>query len=453
MALETMTKLATTTVGSGGSASIDFTNIPQGYTDLHLVFSVRSNRADTFDAAFLRINGDTSSSYSYRFLRSSGTGMDSGNNTTASFIYVAQTPAANTTGSTFENGVVEIKNYSGNTYKSVSSDAVGENANSAAWSNLTGGLWYKSEPITSLKLYPENGTLFVQHSTATLYGIKSARKTVGNSIKATGGNTHFDGTYVYHTFYSTGSFIATQTLIADLLVVGGGGGGGNGYPQATGGGGGWVSLSNNVTLKPGTSYIATVASGGATATVGGTSTFSTLSSAGGGAGASNYNPDRGGSSGKIINGVTTNYTGGLTLVSDNSHLAGGGGAGSNANGLDSSPFAPSTPGSIGGDGYPFFYNGVTSYFGGGGNGGNEGTGSNGGWGAYGGYIPTYRSRGGGGWGGGQITSNPAAAPTAGEANTGGGGGGGTWDNSNPKVTNSEFGGAGGSGIVIVRYKG
>jgi hypothetical protein len=37
--------IATTTVGSGGAASIDFTGIPQTYTDLFLVSSLRSNAA------------------------------------------------------------------------------------------------------------------------------------------------------------------------------------------------------------------------------------------------------------------------------------------------------------------------------------------------------------------------------------------------------------------------
>lgn len=235
------------------------------------------------------------------------------------------------------------------------------------------------------------------------------------------------------------------------LIVAGGGGGRNGNPQATGGGGGRVAVGT-IPFAAGISYTVTVGAGGPNSTAGSPSTFNTLTMSGGGVGDGNmYFPDRGGSSGNNIDGVVTNYIGGQTLDGGgNNRLAAGGGAGAGANGLNSNPFNTSTPGSIGGDGYASSITGVSTFYGGGGNGGTEGTGSNGGWGAYLGYIPTYRSQGGGGWGGGQITSNPAAAPTAGEINTGGGGGGGTWDNSNPKVTNADIGAPGGSGVVIVR---
>ena len=38
----TMVKIETVTVGSGGAASIEFTNIPQTYTDLMILYSSRS---------------------------------------------------------------------------------------------------------------------------------------------------------------------------------------------------------------------------------------------------------------------------------------------------------------------------------------------------------------------------------------------------------------------------
>jgi hypothetical protein len=244
----------------------------------------------------------------------------------------------------------------------------------------------------------------------------------------------------------------TTTRVIDFLIVSGGGGGRDGYPQGVGGGGGRVGIGT-IPFATGTNYTVTVGGGGARNSEGVASTFNALTMAGGGLGdGTMYFPSRGGGSGKNINGVATTYIGGQTANSDNSRIAGGGGAGAGANGLDSSPYSSTTPGSIGGDGVASDITGTSIFYGGGGNGGNMGTGSNNGWGAYLGYIPTYRSQGGGGWGGGQSpSSNPAGAPTAGTVNLGGGGGGGTWDNSNPKVTNSEFGAAGGSGVVILRY--
>ena len=169
----TYSKLAEVTVGSGGAATIDFTNVPQNYNDLCLVFSVRSNYASTFDAIFLRANMDIGSNHSYRFLRGGGSSADSGNNSAASFVYAGQIPANSTTASTFQNASVYIPNYTSSSAKSMSIDSVGENNATSAYAIFTAGLWNNSSPIVSLRLYPENGTLIVQHSTATLYGVKA----------------------------------------------------------------------------------------------------------------------------------------------------------------------------------------------------------------------------------------------------------------------------------------
>lgn len=448
MAFETMTKLARVDVGSGGQATIDFTNIPQGYTDLILEANVRPS---SLDDMYIKFNGD-SSLFSAR--RLTGNGASSSTDTSTYFL----TPQV-ATASSFSSFKLTIPNYSGSRYKSFTAEGVSENSATTAYMSNASGLWSSIAPITSVTLYLSSAT-FVQNSSATLYGIKAARTAVGNSVKGFGGAISFDGTYVYHSINTTGTFTPSQSITADVLVVGGGGGGGLGGPQGSGGGGGRVTLYNNIILTASSPYLATIAAGGTGAiisgaggTAGGTSSFMSYSAAGGGYGGSDYYSGRGGDTGNNINGTVTNYIGGTPPVStDNSHLAGGGGAGAGSNGMIAS-MNSGVVGSIGGSGYGFFYNGITCYFGGGGNGGNEGTGTNGGWGAYAGYIPTYRAPGGGGWGGGQYpTSNPAAAPTAGEPNSGGGGGGGTWDNSLPIVSGAGSGANGGSGVVIIRYK-
>jgi len=167
----TMTLINAVTVGAGGAASIDFTSIPSTYTDLCLLFSTRSSRSADSDAIFLRVNNDTGTSHSYRFVRGNGSAVDSNSNSTASFVYVGQGTAGNNTASTFQNGSVYITNYAESTNKSMSVDSVGENNATATFSVLDAGLWSSSSTITALKLYLEVGPNFVQHSTAYLYGI------------------------------------------------------------------------------------------------------------------------------------------------------------------------------------------------------------------------------------------------------------------------------------------
>ena len=166
----TYSKIATVTVGSGGVSSIDFLAIPQNYTDLILKLSGRADINET--AVSLQFNGNTSTSnYSYRTLKGSGSAASSSSETSLGFIATRIDPSTYTA-NTFGNDEFYIPNYSSSNQKSISVDGLNENNASAADSMLTAGLWNQTSAITSIKLYVVAGN-FVQYSTATLYGIKA----------------------------------------------------------------------------------------------------------------------------------------------------------------------------------------------------------------------------------------------------------------------------------------
>ena len=317
-------------------------------------------------------------------------------------------------------------------------------------------------------------------------------------MSASGGTESTCGNFKIHTFTGPGTFTVSEAAqsaadnIVDYVVVAGGGG-----ARTYGGGGGaggfryYANTTNNPqTCAPGapinnfpsgtavtvsaTAFPITVGAGGAGPTSlpgnadnGSPSTFSTITSAGGGGGgkygepagtagsaggsggsgglagpgsqtggaggAGNtppVNPAQGfagGSSGKASPGTTTGYGGsgggggalavGVSVPPTTFNSAGGnGGAGAGVKGFGSSGEVSS----------------CVSYFSGGGGG------------TYG-LTPSPGASGTGGIGGGAdgITS-PGASPTAdGTANTGGGAAGSV---GNPA------GQAGGSGIVIIRYR-
>lgn len=445
MSLETMTKLLSTTVGVGGAASVTFSNIPQNYTDLIVKISSRTNNANAAEALTLTINGTNGTSrYLFNSAGTAGSATDT-------VIFGGNSTGAGATASTFSNSEVYIPNYSGNTYKSISVDYTSENNSTNVTQLLNAGLWSNSSPINSLTFTPYSASTLQQHSTFTLYGIKNARQTAGNSIKATGGNIVFDGTYVYHVFNSTGAFTPTQPILVDALVIAGGGGGGGSGPG--GGAGGLLGFANQ-SLVP-TTYACTVGAGGAAGytntqqgfrgTTGSDSQFAALTLVkGGGGGGANDNSGQqnglaggsgggGGSFGATIGtgGTATSGQGnnGGIGATDNAtyrRVGGGGGAGAagsnatsttiGAGGVGSSAY--SSWGAATGAGQNV---GGVYYFAGGGSGLQSGVGA---------------------FGGGGIES------VAGTANTGGGGGG------SPFSTGASiFGGAGGSGIIIVRYKG
>ena len=59
------------------AASVTFSSIPGTYTDLKLVFSMRSNASNFFDYPYLAFNGDSSTNYSSLYLRGDGSTVSS----------------------------------------------------------------------------------------------------------------------------------------------------------------------------------------------------------------------------------------------------------------------------------------------------------------------------------------------------------------------------------------
>ena len=151
------------------TATVTFSNIPQGYTDLKVVVSARSNNADIQDYIKVRFNGDAAdTNYSSRWVYGSGSATASGTNT---FLRLGYINGATATANTFGNMEFYIPNYSATVAKSVSSDAVTENNATAAYAWFTAGLCTTTTAISSMTIFPIAGTAFLQYSTFTLYGI------------------------------------------------------------------------------------------------------------------------------------------------------------------------------------------------------------------------------------------------------------------------------------------
>jgi hypothetical protein len=167
----TYTKIATVEVGSSGSGTIEFTNIPATYTDLSIKASLRSDRAsNTIDSGWLYFNNNTTSgNYAKRRAWADGDTVYSA--TTYDLDYYV--PGSTATASAFGNLEYYISNYTSSNNKSYSVDAVQENNVTIAIVNFTAGRISLSSAITSITLDLNNGS-FVQYSTATLYGIKNS---------------------------------------------------------------------------------------------------------------------------------------------------------------------------------------------------------------------------------------------------------------------------------------
>jgi len=275
----------------------------------------------------------------------------------------------------------------------------------------------------------------------------------------------YDDPIVRKSFTTVGSTTWTApagVTSVDYLVVGGGGAGGTGYGPSGGGGAGGYRTATSYTVVPGTSYDVVVGAGGASVdgssvtpgvgANGGDSRFATIySSGGGGGGGSADNAADGGSGGGgyFANGAggagndgsyspVEGYAGGLGGDNTKSSWAGAGGGGASEVGEAAMRTVSNNDGGDGGDGIANSITGSSVTYAGGGGGATDESGTEGQGGSGGGGNGCHKSGGGG--------YTPVQA-TSGTANTGGGGGGAGWNNTSQNGTS----GAGGSGIVVLKY--
>jgi hypothetical protein len=165
----TFNKIASVTVGSGGSSTIDFTSIPSTYTDLCLKVSARGTQSAVYATYTFSFNGSTSNR-SLRSLYGSGSSVVSSNEPSN---IATDAVGSTATASTFSNTEIYISNYAGSINKSLIIDGVTENNATEAYTELYAALWSDTSAINRVTLTPITGT-FAQHSTATLYGIKNS---------------------------------------------------------------------------------------------------------------------------------------------------------------------------------------------------------------------------------------------------------------------------------------
>lgn len=165
-----MELISSVTVGAGGAASISFSSIPQTYTDLTIVHSIRNNAGAGGVSDFLQmdLNSDTSgANYSWRMLVGTGSAASSQSGTFGLIGKYVQ----NATVSTFGNGLICIPNYSITGVKTASGDSVTENDAANAEQAIFAYKWSGTAAITSIKLSSNGGQTLSQYSTAYLYGI------------------------------------------------------------------------------------------------------------------------------------------------------------------------------------------------------------------------------------------------------------------------------------------
>jgi hypothetical protein len=168
----TFIKIQTVTVGSGGAATIDFTSIPQTYTDLKVFISPRNASGGLVVTDIsAKFNGSTTGYYG-RLLYGEGSSALSAQGSSGEAIWIAEGAGSSTTANIFGNSTFYIPNYTSAKEKNYSTEAVNENNATNAIMLVTAGLWSNTAAITSISIFNSNPAgNFAQYTTATLYGI------------------------------------------------------------------------------------------------------------------------------------------------------------------------------------------------------------------------------------------------------------------------------------------
>jgi hypothetical protein len=161
--------IATTTVPSGGAASVTFSSIPSTYTHLQIRGIARSTGAG--QNMLVQLNSDTGSNYAFHNLYGDGSSAASTANTTQVSGYAGYVPATSSTANAFGGFVFDVLDYANtNKYKTIRS-LNGTDLNGSGLMVFTSGLWMNTAATTTLTFYMNSGNL-AQYSSFTLYGIK-----------------------------------------------------------------------------------------------------------------------------------------------------------------------------------------------------------------------------------------------------------------------------------------
>ncbi len=164
--------IATVSVGSGGSSSIDFTSISSSYKHLQLRLIARGGIGSSNSSYInLNLNNDSSGVYAAHQLFGDGSSASANAFTSQNTIYTNRIGGGTTGSSGFGAVVIDLLDYTSTSkYKTIRALG-GFDDNGSGRMAMTSGLYQSTSAINRITLTPEAGS-FPQYSHFALYGIK-----------------------------------------------------------------------------------------------------------------------------------------------------------------------------------------------------------------------------------------------------------------------------------------
>lgn len=173
-AVDEMDLIGRVVVGSGGVASVTFSDIPQMYQHLHIRYSIRATSNSVLELFQVRFNANaTEANYWRHVIYSNGVTITSSQfNTWMNYHYIT---AANAIANNFSAGYINIPEYRSSKKKNIFSingmnnAGIGPDDGSKSSFCISSGTWNQTPAITSVTL--NIGT--AENSVISLYGVKA----------------------------------------------------------------------------------------------------------------------------------------------------------------------------------------------------------------------------------------------------------------------------------------
>lgn len=157
-------------ITAGSQTAVDFSSIPNTYTDIEIIYSAGSQAGTSVDEMYAQINGDTGAHYNYNYTYNSGAGVADGATTGDTKMYMQEIPTG-LSSTIVMVGRILIPNYAGLIAgKGVMNDmfyATGVNMRNGT----SKGIWQSAAAVTDFKLFFTSGGAFSNGSVFTLRGI------------------------------------------------------------------------------------------------------------------------------------------------------------------------------------------------------------------------------------------------------------------------------------------
>ena len=162
--------IATVTVGSGGSTSLTFSDIPGGFQHLQLRVALIANTASGGGAqyGYVRFNSDTGTNYAWHNIYGTGSAVSVESGTSVNRIQTLYTDSA----TYLSVGVIDILDYASTSKNKTLRRFTGRDFNGSGVVDVGSGLWMSTSAVTAVSITATTNS-FGQYSTAALYGVRA----------------------------------------------------------------------------------------------------------------------------------------------------------------------------------------------------------------------------------------------------------------------------------------